>query len=64
VRSDGGAWAVASANRRARADVKVALEGDVGGAGVSRRGQARGKREEIERERLPVSLLVIFPFVG
>jgi hypothetical protein len=33
-------------------------------AGVSGRGQARGKREEIERERLPVSLLVIFPFVG
>jgi hypothetical protein len=33
-------------------------------AGVSRRGQARGKREEIERERLLVSLLVIFPFVG
>jgi hypothetical protein len=50
VRSDGGAWAVASANRRARADIRGALEGDVRGAGVSRVGRRRGKEGGVERE--------------
>jgi hypothetical protein len=59
ARSDGGAWAVASANWRARADVRGALEGDVGGAGINRVGRRCGKEGGVEREMFPERVCVL-----